>query len=101
MCDKGFKVMKDSAFAWNRILLQRVEETFPAVTERMNCTNSEKVLVAPYGETYPSSNDASQAISIKAEAVSDAEEEVDSVQITFKEIKAEPELSCMLLYVHC
>ena len=66
-----------------------------------NCTNSEKVLVGPYGETYPASHDASQAMNIKAEAVSDAKEEVDPVRITFQEIKAEPEVSCMLLYVHC
>jgi hypothetical protein len=32
-----------------------------------NCTNSEKVLVGPYGETYPASYDANQAMNIKAE----------------------------------
>ncbi|XP_033607579.1 uncharacterized protein LOC117282364 isoform X2 [Cryptotermes secundus] len=56
-----------------------------------NCTNSDKVLVAPCGETYPASHDASQAMNIKAETVSDAKEEVDPVRITFQEIKAEPE----------
>ncbi|XP_023721097.1 uncharacterized protein LOC111871921 [Cryptotermes secundus] len=74
-----------------RILLQRAEETFPAVTERINCTNSEKVLVGPYGGIYPASHDANQAMNIKAEEVSDAEEEADPVQITVQEIKAEPE----------
>jgi hypothetical protein len=57
-------------------------------------TNSENVSVCPYGETYPAPHDANQAMNIKAEAVSDAEEEEDPVQITFPEIKAEPEVSC-------
>ncbi|XP_033608918.1 uncharacterized protein LOC117282626, partial [Cryptotermes secundus] len=56
-----------------------------------NCTNSEKVLVGPYGETYPASHDASQAMNIKAEAVSDSQEEADPVRITFQEMEAEPE----------
>ncbi|PNF36589.1 hypothetical protein B7P43_G14993 [Cryptotermes secundus] len=34
-------------------------------------------------------------MNVKAEAVSDAEEEEDPVPITFPEIKAEPEVSCM------
>jgi hypothetical protein len=59
-----------------------------------NCTNSENVLVGPYGETYSASHDANQAVNIKAE-------EVDPLQITIQEIKAEPEVSCMFLYVHC
>jgi hypothetical protein len=66
-----------------------------------NCTNSEKVLVGPYGERYPASHDANQAMNIKAEEVSDAQEEVDPLQIAVQEIKAEPEVSCMFLYVHC
>ncbi|XP_023717634.1 uncharacterized protein LOC111869964 isoform X2 [Cryptotermes secundus] len=74
-----------------RFLLQRAGETFPAETERTNCTNSEKVLVGPYGETYPAGLDANQAVNIKAEVVSDAEEEADPVQIRVQEIKAEPE----------
>ncbi|XP_023719536.1 uncharacterized protein LOC111871038, partial [Cryptotermes secundus] len=72
-----------------RILLQRAQETFPAVTERMNCTNSEKVLVGPYGETYPGSH-ANQVMNIKVEA-SDSQEEADPVQITVQEVKSEPE----------
>jgi hypothetical protein len=59
-----------------------------------SCTNSENVLVGPYGETYPASHDANQAVNVKAE-------EVDPLQITIEEIKAEPEVSCMFLYVHC
>ncbi|XP_033609214.1 uncharacterized protein LOC111869194 isoform X3 [Cryptotermes secundus] len=74
-----------------RILLQRTEETFPAVAERMNCTKSEKVLVGPHGEAYAASHDADQAMNIKAEEASDAQEEAYSVQITIQEIKAEPE----------
>ena len=65
-----------------------------------NC-NSENILVGPYGETYPASHDATQAMNIKAEKVSDSQEEVDPVPITFQKIKAEPEVSCMFLYVHC
>ncbi|XP_023723058.1 uncharacterized protein LOC111872964 [Cryptotermes secundus] len=56
-----------------------------------NCTNSEKVLVGPYGETYPASHDGNKAMNIKAKAVSDAEEEGDHVQINVQTIKAEPE----------
>jgi hypothetical protein len=60
-------------------------------------TNSENILVGPYGETYPTSHDANQAMNVKAEAVSDAEEEEDPLQIAFPEIKSEPEVSCVLL----
>jgi hypothetical protein len=66
-----------------------------------NCTDSEKVLVGPYGETYPTSHDANQAMNIKAEEVSDSQEEADPVQIPVQEVKSEPEVSCMFLYVHC
>jgi hypothetical protein len=60
-----------------------------------NYTNSENVLVGPYGESYATSHDANQAMKVKAEAVSDAEEEEDPVPMTFPEIKAEPEVSCV------
>jgi hypothetical protein len=66
-----------------------------------NCTNSKLVLVGPYGETYPASHHANQAMNIQAEEVSDTQEEDDPVQIAVQEIKAEPEVSCMFLYVHC
>jgi hypothetical protein len=66
-----------------------------------NCTNSEKVSVGPYGETYPASHDANQTMNIKAEEVSDSQEEADPVRITVQEIKAESEVSFMFLYVHC
>jgi hypothetical protein len=57
--------------------------------------------VGPYGETYPASHDANQAMKIKTEEVSDAQDDADPVQITVEEIKTEPEVSCMFLYVHC
>jgi hypothetical protein len=66
-----------------------------------NYTNSENVSVSPCGATYPASYDASQAMNIKAEEVSDTQEEAIPVTITVQEIKAEPEVSCMYLYVHC
>jgi hypothetical protein len=55
----------------------------------------------PCGEPNPTSCDASQAINIKVEEVSDAEEEVGPVPIKFPKIKTEPEVRCMSLYVHC
>jgi hypothetical protein len=51
--------------------------------------------------TPPASHDANQVMNIKAEEVSDAEEEVDPVRKTVQEIKADPGVSCMLLYVYC
>jgi hypothetical protein len=50
-----------------------------------NCGN---VLVGPYGE---------QAMTIKAEEFPDAAEEEDPLLITAQEIKAEPEVSYILL----
>jgi hypothetical protein len=66
-----------------------------------NHTNAAMELRDPCGEMNPTSGDASQAINIKVEKVSDAEEEVGPVPITFPEIKSEPEVRCMSLYVHC
>jgi CRISPR/Cas system CMR subunit Cmr6 (Cas7 group RAMP superfamily) len=51
--------------------------------------------VRPYGETCPTFHDAYQAMNVKAEAGSDAEEVEDPVPITYLQIKAEPEVSCM------
>jgi hypothetical protein len=64
-------------------------------------TNSRMEVQDPCGETDPTSGDASQAVRIKVEEVSDAVEEVGPVPITFPEIKTEPEVKCMSLYVHC
>jgi hypothetical protein len=66
-----------------------------------NCTNSENILVGPYGEMYSTSHDAIRAMNIKTEEVSDVQEDADPVQITVQEMKAEPEVSCVFLYVHC
>ncbi|XP_033608836.1 uncharacterized protein LOC111868158 [Cryptotermes secundus] len=63
--------------------------------EPEDCMNSENVLVGPYGETYPTPHDANQAMNVKPDTVSDAEEEKDSVAIPFPELKAEPEYVSM------
>jgi hypothetical protein len=66
-----------------------------------NYSNSENVVVGPYGETYRACYDGNQAMDVKAEQGSHAEEEVGPVPITFPEVKVEPEVRCMSLYVHC
>jgi hypothetical protein len=40
-------------------------------------------------------------MNIKVEEVSDPEEEQVPVPITFPKIKAEPEVNCMPVYIHC
>jgi hypothetical protein len=64
-----------------------------------NHTNSAMELWDRYGEQNPTSGDASQAINMKVEKVSDVEEEVGPVPIKFPKIKTEPEVRCMSLYV--
>ncbi|XP_023716115.1 uncharacterized protein LOC111869121 [Cryptotermes secundus] len=54
-------------------------------------TNTEKVLVSPYGETYPACCNGNQDMNIKVEEDSDAEKEADPVPVTFLEVKGEPE----------
>jgi hypothetical protein len=66
-----------------------------------NHTKSEMEVQDPCDETNTASHEASQAINIKVEEVSDAEEEAGPVPISFLEIKAEPEVRCISLYVHC
>jgi hypothetical protein len=67
-----------------------------------NYTTLEKGVLSPCGETYPTSDDANEAMNIKTEEISDAEEEEeDPVPVTFVEVKAEPEVRCMSLHVHC
>jgi hypothetical protein len=63
--------------------------------------NVKKEVQGPFGETYGTAGDAKEAKNIKAEEVSDVDEEVDPLQITIEEIKAEPEVSYMSLYVYC
>jgi hypothetical protein len=65
-----------------------------------NCKNTVMELRDPCDEPNPTSSDASQAINIKIEEISNAEEEVGPVPISFPKIKAEPEVRCMSLYVH-
>jgi hypothetical protein len=57
--------------------------------------------LSPFGETFPTSDDAEEVKNVKTEVVSDIDEEEDPVPITFMKIKVEPEVSCMSLYVHC
>jgi hypothetical protein len=60
--------------------------------------NSEKIIVGPYGETYPACYDADQALTMKdEEEISGAKEEADPVKVTIQEIKIEPEVSCIAL----
>jgi hypothetical protein len=58
-------------------------------------TYLEEVVPCTRGEIYPMSDDANQTMNIKAEEGSDVKVEDDP------EIKAEPEVSCMSLYVRC
>jgi hypothetical protein len=64
------------------------------------CTKSEIEVRDPCGETTPTSGDASEAINIKVEEISDVEEETGPVPISFPKIKAEPEVRCKSLHVH-
>jgi hypothetical protein len=64
-------------------------------------TNSENILMGPYGEMYPACHDINQAMNVKAEEVSYVEEEVHPLPIGIQEIKAEPEVSSMCVYAHC
>jgi hypothetical protein len=66
-----------------------------------NRTNSQMEIQDSCDETNPISHDASQAVNIKLEEASLAEEEAGPVPISFLKIKAEPEVRCMSLYVHC
>jgi hypothetical protein len=58
-------------------------------------TNSENLSVGPYGHTHPTPHDAGQAMNIKVKEDSDVEVEEDPVPISFPEIKAKPEVSCV------
>jgi hypothetical protein len=51
--------------------------------------------MGPYGVMYPASHDENDVVNVKAEEVSDAEEEEDPLLLTFPEIKEEPEVSSM------
>jgi hypothetical protein len=60
-----------------------------------NLADSEKIRGLCSEICPASSHDANQAIRIKAEVFSDAEEEENPIPITFLGIKAEPEVSCV------
>jgi hypothetical protein len=67
-----------------------------------NCINLPKVVPSSYSETsLTSSHDDNQVIDIKAEDVTDIqeEEEEDPLLITSPVIKAENEVSCMSVYI--
>lgn len=68
-------------------------------------TDKDMLVFQNFGDMNPTSPDANQAMNIKAEKVSDTEkeeeDEEDPMPITFLEIKAEPEVSCMSLDVYC
>jgi hypothetical protein len=55
-----------------------------------NCTNLEKVVPGPCGETCPTSHDGNHTMNIKIEEVSDAEGGQASLPTAFVKIKAEP-----------
>jgi hypothetical protein len=66
-----------------------------------NYTDTGNAVPGPCAETCTASHDATQAMNIKAEEVSDADEKRDPVRVTLPKMKAEPEVSCMSLYGHC
>jgi hypothetical protein len=58
-------------------------------------TDSENVSMGPHGETYPAPHEADHSMNIKAKEGSHVEVEEDPVPISFQDIKAEPEVSCV------
>jgi hypothetical protein len=88
----------------NQVIYIKVEEVSDAEEDPNSGDASQaikiKVEEVSDAEEDPNSGDASQAIKIKV-VVSDAEEEVGPVPISFPKIKTEPEVSCMSPYVHC
>jgi hypothetical protein len=66
----------------------------------MGLQNLIDMVLQNFGKTYPPFHDANKAMNVKAEEVSDAEEEEDPMPIKLLEMKAEPEVSCMSLYAH-
>jgi hypothetical protein len=66
-----------------------------------NYTDLGNAVPGPCGGTYTASHDATQAMNIKSEEVSDEDEKEDAVQMSFPKITVESEVSCMFLYLHC
>jgi hypothetical protein len=71
--------------------------TDKGVVVLQNCMNMERCVPGSHSETYPtSSHDAYQAMNIKVEDVSGVQEEdEDPAPISYEEIKAEHEVSCV------
>jgi hypothetical protein len=65
-----------------------------------NPTDSENVRGLSSEVCPASSHDISEAISIKAEVLSDVEEEEDPLTM-FPGMKAEPEVGCVTVHVRC
>ncbi|XP_033610008.1 zinc finger protein 525-like isoform X1 [Cryptotermes secundus] len=92
MCEEGIQRLQRILHRRvPRVLLQRAEEIFPSLRETMNLADSVEARSLCSEIHAASSHDASQVNSVKAEEVSDAEEEKYPVPITFQRIKAEPE----------
>jgi hypothetical protein len=66
-----------------------------ALVVLQNLTDLEKVRCLCSEMSPASSQNAYQAISVKAEVLSDVEEEEDPLPVTFPGIKVEPEVSCV------
>jgi hypothetical protein len=71
------------------------------MTVLQNYADLGNAVPGPCAETCTTSHDSTQAMNIKAEEISDADGTEDRLQITFPKLKAEPEVSCMSVYVHC
>jgi hypothetical protein len=70
-----------------------------ALVVLQNSTDLEKVRGVQSEICPASSHDAYQAVSIKVEKLSDAEDEDDPAPITLPRIKLEPEVSCVSVYI--
>jgi hypothetical protein len=69
--------------------------TYKSMLILQNCRDLEKCVPGSCDETYPTaSHDASQAMNIKVEEVSDIEAEDHPVPMTFVGVKSEHEVSC-------
>jgi hypothetical protein len=119
MMDKYMMVLQNHTTLKDEVQSPCSEENHTTFEEKVqspcseeNHTPLEEKVQSPCSETYTTSCDASHAIFIKVEAVSDAEEEAgpeevsdaeeeeDPLPITFPKIEADPEVRCMSLYVH-
>jgi hypothetical protein len=72
--------------------------TCKAVVVLQNCKDLLKVVLGSYSETCLTRQNTNE-IDVKVEEVTNIQEEEDPMAKTFPNIKAEQEVSCML--VHC